>query len=76
MGGHPGFLKIKMTANRTRSSTVLGYGACALAGTLWGTGFYFAKIALTAMGVGHMVFYRFVFASIGMLPMLRFAKLT
>jgi drug/metabolite transporter (DMT)-like permease len=56
-----------MTAKPTRSSTVLGYGACALAGTFWGTGFYFAKIALTAMGVGHMVFYRFVFASIGLL---------
>jgi drug/metabolite transporter (DMT)-like permease len=50
---------------------VLGYGACALAGTLWGTGFYFGKIALTAMIVGHMVFYRFLFATLGLLPMMR-----
>ncbi len=49
----------------------LGYGACALAGTLWGTGFYFGKIALTELRVGHMVFYRFLFACLGFLPMLR-----
>jgi len=48
----------------------LGYGACALAGCLWGTGFYFGKLALREMGVGHMVLYRFLFASIGMLPIL------
>ena len=48
----------------------LGYGACALAGCLWGTGFYFGKLALREMSVGHMVFYRFLFASLGMLPLL------
>ncbi len=53
------------------ATTALGYGACALAGTLWGTGFYFGKIALTAMSVGHMVFYRFFFACLGLLPVLR-----
>lgn len=47
---------------------LLGYGACALAGTLWGTGFYFGRIALDEMSVGHMVLYRFFFASLGMLP--------
>ncbi len=46
----------------------LGYGACALAGCLWGTGFYFGKLALMEMGVGHMVLYRFLFAAIGFLP--------
>ncbi len=46
----------------------LGYGACALAGCFWGTGFYFGKIVLADMGVGHMVLYRFVFACIGLLP--------
>jgi drug/metabolite transporter (DMT)-like permease len=46
----------------------LGYGACALAGCFWGTGFYFGKIVLADMGVGHMVFYRFVFACVGLLP--------
>jgi len=48
----------------------LGYGACALAGCLWGTGFYFGKLALREMSVGHMVLYRFLFASLGMMPML------
>ena len=48
----------------------LGYGACALAGCLWGTGFYFGKLALREMGVGHMVLYRFLFACVGMLPVL------
>ncbi|HEX3471878.1 MAG TPA: EamA family transporter [Silvibacterium sp.] len=56
------------SANATKA---LGYGACALAGTLWGTGFYFGKIALTELSVGHMVFYRFLFACLGFLPMLR-----
>ncbi len=60
--------------NRQKSAAMtkaLGYGACALAGTLWGTGFYFGKIALTELSVGHMVFYRFLFACLGFLPMLR-----
>jgi drug/metabolite transporter (DMT)-like permease len=48
----------------------LGYAACALAGCLWGTGFYFGKLALREMSVGHMVLYRFTFASLGMLPIL------
>ncbi len=52
-----------------RRLRVLGYGACALAGTLWGTGFYFGRLALNEMGVEHMVLYRFLFASLGMLPL-------
>ena len=47
---------------------LLGYGACALAGTLWGTGFYFGRLALNEMSVEHMVLYRFLFASLGILP--------
>ena len=46
----------------------LGYGACALAGCLWGTGFYFGRLALNEMSVEYMVLYRFFFACIGMLP--------
>ena len=46
----------------------LGYSACAAAGCLWGTGFYFGKIALREMSVSHMVLYRFLFACLGMLP--------
>jgi drug/metabolite transporter (DMT)-like permease len=48
--------------------SLLGYGACALAGTLWGTGFFWGRLALDEMSVEHMVLYRFLFASLGMLP--------
>jgi len=53
----------------------LGYGSCALAGCFWGTGFYFGKLALKEMGVGHMVLYRFLFASLGMLPILFWSRM-
>jgi drug/metabolite transporter (DMT)-like permease len=52
----------------------LGYGACAMAGCLWGTGFFFGKLALREMSVGHMVLYRFLFASLGMLPIVWTAR--
>jgi len=48
----------------------LGYGACALAGALWGTGFYWGRLALNEMSVESMVLYRFAFACVGMLPVL------
>lgn len=48
----------------------LGYGACALAGCLWGTGFYWGRLALDEMSVEYMVLYRFAFACVGMLPVL------
>ncbi|MGA2673201.1 MAG: DMT family transporter [Terracidiphilus sp.] len=51
-----------------RRIAFLGYGACALAGCLWGTGFYFGRLALDEMSVEHMVLYRFLFACLGMLP--------
>jgi drug/metabolite transporter (DMT)-like permease len=59
-----------MEQNATTSPRVrfLGYGACALAGCLWGTGFYFGRLALNEMSVEHMVLYRFLFASLGMAP--------
>jgi drug/metabolite transporter (DMT)-like permease len=53
-----------------RRVALLGYGACALAGCLWGTGFYWGRIALNEMSVEHMVLYRFLFACLGMLPIL------
>jgi len=58
----------------SRRLSWLGYGACAMAGCLWGTGFFFGKLALREMSVGHMVLYRFVFASLGMLPILLGAR--
>jgi drug/metabolite transporter (DMT)-like permease len=59
-------------------SSFLGYGACALAGSLWGTGFYWGRLALDEMSVSHMVIFRFLFASLGMLPvaLLHRARLT
>jgi drug/metabolite transporter (DMT)-like permease len=52
----------------------LGYGACAVAGGLWGTGFYFGRLALNEMSVEHMVLYRFLFASLGLLPVALFNR--
>src|ERR1700685_987718 len=52
----------------SRRTAFLGYGACALAGGLWGTGFYWGRLAMNEMSVEHMVLYRFLFASLGMLP--------
>jgi drug/metabolite transporter (DMT)-like permease len=48
----------------------LGFLAAFLASSFWGCGFYFGKIALDEMNVGAMVFYRFAFATLGLLPLL------
>ena len=48
----------------------LGFAACCLASALWGCGFFFGKIALEEMNVGAMVFYRFGFAVLVLLPLL------
>jgi drug/metabolite transporter (DMT)-like permease len=48
----------------------LGFGACAIASSLWGCGFFFGKIALAEMGFAHMVLYRFLFAMLALLPLL------
>jgi drug/metabolite transporter (DMT)-like permease len=48
----------------------LGFGACAVASSLWGCGFFFGKIALGEMGFAHMVLYRFLFAMVALLPLL------
>ncbi|MDR3763266.1 MAG: EamA family transporter [Acidobacteriota bacterium] len=52
-----------------KSHALAGYAACALAGVLWGTGFYFGKIALTGMSVEHMVLYRFLFSCLVLAPL-------
>jgi drug/metabolite transporter (DMT)-like permease len=65
---------LAQTGKRDRRTTFLGYGACALAGCLWGTGFYFGRLALNEMSVEHMVLYRFLFASLGMLPVALFNR--
>jgi drug/metabolite transporter (DMT)-like permease len=48
----------------------LGFLACGVASILWGCGFFFGKIALAEMNVGAMVFYRFLFGTIGLAPLL------
>jgi drug/metabolite transporter (DMT)-like permease len=48
----------------------LGFAACALASALWGCGFFFGKITLAEMRVGHMVLYRFLFATLALVPLL------
>ena len=50
------------------SSRSRAFAALAAAGCLWGTGFLFGKWALTELSVGHMVLYRFLFASLGFAP--------
>jgi drug/metabolite transporter (DMT)-like permease len=55
-------------ATLTPRTRFLGYGACAVAGCLWGTGFYLGRLALNEMSVEHMVLYRFLFACVGLLP--------
>ena len=44
--------------------------ALATAGCLWGTGFFFGKIALTEMPVPSMVLFRFAFACAGLFPVI------
>ena len=48
--------------------------ALATAGCLWGTGFFFGKIALAEMPVATMVLFRFVFACAGLLPFIFFDR--
>jgi drug/metabolite transporter (DMT)-like permease len=54
--------------------TLLGYGACFVAGCLWGTGFYFGRLALNEMSVEYMVLYRILFACLGVLPVALVAR--
>jgi drug/metabolite transporter (DMT)-like permease len=58
------------TLHPSRSHAAVGYAACALAGGLWGTGFFFGKIAMREMSSAHMVLYRFLFACLGLSPIL------
>jgi drug/metabolite transporter (DMT)-like permease len=48
--------------------------ALATAGCLWGTGFFFGKIALNEMPVAAMVLFRFAFACAGLLPFIFFDR--
>lgn len=49
-------------------TSLLASGALALAGSLWGTGFYFGKIAFAEMSVLQDVTWRFIFGSLILVP--------
>jgi drug/metabolite transporter (DMT)-like permease len=55
--------------DRRPTRRVLGFLACALASSFWGCGFFFGKIALAEMDSGAMVLYRFLFASLALVPL-------
>jgi drug/metabolite transporter (DMT)-like permease len=55
-----------------RHRRVIPMLALATAGCLWGTGFYFGKIALSEMPVASMVLFRVAFACAGLLPFMFF----
>jgi drug/metabolite transporter (DMT)-like permease len=57
-----------------RRQAFLGYGACFVAGCLWGTGFYFSRLALNEMSTDYMVLYRILFACLGVLPVALFSR--
>jgi drug/metabolite transporter (DMT)-like permease len=52
----------------------LGYAACCVAGIFWSLGFFFGKVAFTRLGVDHFVLYRFLFACLGLLPIVERPK--
>jgi drug/metabolite transporter (DMT)-like permease len=58
---------VPIREHRRSVSRGLGYGACALAGIFWSTGFFFGKIAFQRLSVEHFVLYRFLFACAGLL---------
>jgi drug/metabolite transporter (DMT)-like permease len=57
-----------------RHNRVIPILALATAGCLWGTGFFFGKIALDEMPVSTMVLFRFAFACGGLLPFIFFDR--
>ena len=56
--------------SNTHQHRALGFAACALASSFWGCGFFFGKIALREMSSADMVLYRFLFAVLGLSPLL------
>jgi drug/metabolite transporter (DMT)-like permease len=63
-------MPFNQSKNRKPINRKLGFAACALASSFWGCGFFFGKIALNEMSAGAMVFYRFAFACLALLPVL------
>ena len=57
-----------------RHNRVIPILALTTAGCLWGTGFFFGKVALDEMPVATMVLFRFAFACAGLLPFIFFDR--
>jgi drug/metabolite transporter (DMT)-like permease len=57
-----------------RHAHALPMFALAMAGCLWGTGFFFGKVALSEMPVATMVLFRFAFACVGLLLFMIFVR--
>lgn len=53
---------------------IISIFALTTAGCLWGTGFFFGKVALSEMPVAMMVWFRFAFACAGLLPVIFFDR--
>ncbi|MGB9236943.1 MAG: EamA family transporter [Terriglobales bacterium] len=53
-----------------KRETAIPLLALAAAGCLWGTGFFFGKIALAEMPVAAMILFRLGFACIALLPII------
>src|SRR5258708_32049079 len=51
-------------------SRMLGFGACALASSLWGCGFFFGKLGRAEMNSAHMVRDRVLVAMGGLVALL------
>ncbi len=72
----PAVSHISVVEQRRAVSRSMGYLACALAGCCWGTGFFFGKLAFTRLSVDHYVLYRFLFACLGILPIVERPRFT
>lgn len=65
-----------MSSQARQAGDRIAYLALVAAGCLWGTGFYFGKIDLAEMSVGHMLLYRFLFACAGLIPIMLLRRTT
>ncbi len=59
----------------TRQSHSAGVAALAAAAVIWGTSFVLAKVALVELEVEHLLFYRFLFATLPFLPVLVLSRI-
>lgn len=54
--------------------TPIAFTALAASGMIWGASFVIGKIAMRELSVPHLMLYRFLFASLGFLPLLLFTR--